>query len=77
MDYIVTGSEDGYVYIWDCICDFTLSKDSKPSNKRLTPGGGVFNKKDRIKSYEYFQPFTNDHLGVSVATFAPVESVKI
>jgi hypothetical protein len=37
----------------------------------------VFNKKDRIKSYEYFQPFTNDHVSVSVATFAPTESVKI
>lgn len=21
MDYIVCGSEDGNVYLWDCICD--------------------------------------------------------
>jgi hypothetical protein len=21
MDYIVSGSEDGNVYLWDCICD--------------------------------------------------------
>jgi hypothetical protein len=75
MDYIVSGSEDGNVYIWDCICDQTLSQTKQ--SKRIPHQGGVFNKKDRIKSYEYFQPFANDNVSVSVATFAPIESVKI
>jgi len=53
MDYIVSGSEDGYVYLWDCICDQTLST-SKQKRLAREKGGGVFNKKDRIKAYEYF-----------------------
>jgi hypothetical protein len=77
LDYIVSGSEDGFVYLWDCVCDQGLA----------ALGGGVggaklntpFHKQDRINSYEYFSPFGEDHPSnqVPVAIFAPNETVKL
>ena len=41
MDYIVCGSEDGNVYLWDCICDQVPCAANGSAYK---PGGAPFHK---------------------------------
>jgi WD40 repeat protein len=55
LDYIVSGSEDGNVYLWNCICDQTTSAALGGSGKHIATS--TFQKDDRIKSYEYFSAF--------------------
>ena len=78
MDYIVSGSEDGNVYLWDCICDHVAPVVSaKVGGKLMT--SAPFHKDDRIKSYEFFTPFSDEQprIEVPVAIFAPNETVKL
>lgn len=68
QNYLISGSEDGQVYIWNRIHDIPLV-GSKYQH------GSIY--KNKVKAYESFQPYTNEKILSPVSIFAPKETLSL